>query len=53
MHFQVGDVVQLKSGGPDMTIENFTDGGSALCVWFDGTERKSGTFNPRALMKVE
>jgi uncharacterized protein YodC (DUF2158 family) len=53
MHFQIGDVVQLKSGGPYMTIENFSDGGNAFCVWFDGTERKTGSFNPRTLMKAE
>lgn len=31
--FKVGDVVELKSGGPDMTVEDITDDGVA-CVWF-------------------
>jgi uncharacterized protein YodC (DUF2158 family) len=40
MHsFQAGEVVCLKSGGPDMTIESVQTGsgsGSAIvtCVWF-------------------
>lgn len=29
-----GDVVQLKSGGPPMTITGF-NGDSAICQWFD------------------
>ena len=39
--FKAGDVVCLKSGGPDMTIESIQieEGDqtiSASCVWFDG-----------------
>jgi uncharacterized protein YodC (DUF2158 family) len=31
-----GDQVQVKSGGPVMTVQEITDGGKfALCVWFD------------------
>lgn len=30
-----GDTVQLKSGGPVMTIA-WTEGGDAFCRWFDG-----------------
>lgn len=32
---KAGDVVCLKSGGPDMTV-NKIEGTSALCDWFDG-----------------
>ena len=49
---KVGDVVQLKSGGPSMTIANIGDytssgGGKegAYCVWFDGKEKKSAVFH--------
>lgn len=34
-----GDVVQLKSGGPAMTVDSVFDEwgvGAALCSWFDG-----------------
>lgn len=41
--FKKGDVVQLKSGGPCMTIQDIDDYSqdesgelSASCVWFDG-----------------
>lgn len=48
----VGDTVHLKSGGPDMTVDNignysFTDDGppSAKCSWFDSkNERKTDIF---------
>lgn len=30
-----GRVVQLKSGGPKMTVEQMEGGSQALCVWFD------------------
>jgi uncharacterized protein YodC (DUF2158 family) len=33
--FKMGDVVQLKSGGPKMTIDNDRmTGGDLRCVWF-------------------
>jgi uncharacterized protein YodC (DUF2158 family) len=53
--FEVGDIVQLKSGGPAMTIERFdTIGGqpSAWCTWFDGTRRIDQDFVLAALQKV-
>lgn len=31
---QVGDVVQLKSGGPRMTVQHVGNEGSARCAWF-------------------
>jgi uncharacterized protein YodC (DUF2158 family) len=43
---KVGDVVQLKSGGPLMTVEDdgacgFTDGKQrTLCVWFADDKRQ-------------
>jgi uncharacterized protein YodC (DUF2158 family) len=30
-----GDVVVLKSGGPDMTYASEDAQGRAICVWFD------------------
>ena len=35
--FKVGDVVCLKSGGPDMTVERIETtaaDASVICVWF-------------------
>ena len=33
--FQVGDVVRLRSGGIDMTVEEVIDGHLLKCIWFD------------------
>ena len=40
-----GDVVQLKTGGPLMTVDRYVLGAgnpptTVVCVWFDGTELK-------------
>lgn len=32
--FVVGDVVRLKSGGPDMTVVKATPGYPLECIWF-------------------
>lgn len=54
--FKVGDVVQLKSGSPKMTAikvgDNLKHEPTVWCDWFDGTDKKHGTFPPEALDKV-
>jgi uncharacterized protein YodC (DUF2158 family) len=53
--FQKGDVVQLKSGGPTMTVQDigdFTSSGiedGVLCVWFDGKKKYSEVFDRSVL----
>ena len=32
--FNLGDQVQLKSGGPIMTVEKVTSHGTVTCSWF-------------------
>lgn len=56
-NYEIGDVVKLRSGGPSMTVTNF---GSAygpaddvVCVWFDGNDKKSSTFRPASLAKID
>jgi uncharacterized protein YodC (DUF2158 family) len=59
--FAVGDVVQLKSGGPKMTIAEIGDFGmgygdsetKARCLWFEGTKQREALFVPQTLSKVE
>lgn len=34
MQFNLGDVVMLKSGGPNMTVSMVTDDGYITCVWY-------------------
>lgn len=33
--FKPGDVVQVKSGGPKMTVDVVIKDGEVTCVWFD------------------
>jgi uncharacterized protein YodC (DUF2158 family) len=53
---KVGDVVQLKSGGPKMTIEEIDNFGGnhnqASCVWFEKSKRESHVFELTSLQKV-
>jgi uncharacterized protein YodC (DUF2158 family) len=49
--FAVGDVVQLNSGGPQMTVEE-VKGTVVSCVWFDAKqEQKKATFQAALLCK--
>lgn len=44
---KVGDVIQLKSGGPLMTVNAVGDSSgkpTVWCTWFDKTEQKRGHF---------
>lgn len=55
-NFQVGDVVQLKSGGPHMTVSliRSDDDGRVECTWFDAKGIECGSvFAPALLKKVE
>ncbi len=53
---KAGDVVVLKSGGPNMTVTSVGDHygvQTAWCTWFDGKKQQHGTFNLVALRKTE
>jgi uncharacterized protein YodC (DUF2158 family) len=50
--FKVGDIVQLKSGGPEMTVTVVGDHygtPTVWCVWFVGTKQEKGDFPSGAL----
>ncbi len=61
--FEVGETVQLKSGGPWMTIDHIgprVQGGTdneAICSWFERSksrnERKTDWFRLTSLKKVD
>lgn len=46
---KVGDVVRLKSGGPEMTLVDSYGDGSFLAGWFDGGTYESAAFSEAAL----
>ncbi len=51
--FKVGDVVKLKSGGPEMTVEGVTDDGQkAICTWFAGNKPDRKAFPFGALREI-
>ncbi len=52
---QPGDVVRLKSGGPDMTVkEIYAEDQEAVCIWFENkTKRMEENFPLVTISKVE
>jgi uncharacterized protein YodC (DUF2158 family) len=51
--FKKGDVVQLASGGPRMTIYRESEAGQLWCEWFDAKGNKqSDEFDPATLVKT-
>lgn len=53
--FAVGDIVQLKSGGPEMTVQSTPDMPSKYyrCQWFAGKKLEAGNFQEASLQRVE
>jgi uncharacterized protein YodC (DUF2158 family) len=33
--FKIGDIVKLKSGSQDMTVEGYTDDGFVICTYWN------------------
>lgn len=59
--FAVGQIVKLKSGGPEMTVErvfppseiNDDPTKTYRCAWFAGKKLEHGIFPPAALVTVQ
>ena len=51
MRFSLGDVVELKSGGPSMTFDEIS-ADSVHCVWFIDNKREGSWFNAATLTKT-
>lgn len=51
--FKPGDIVQLKSGGPAMTVSEEDDYSRSAfyCVWFKGASKERGSF-PADILKL-
>jgi uncharacterized protein YodC (DUF2158 family) len=57
-NFKPGDVVQLKSGGPKMTVEQVGQDAVLMnpavwCSWFVGTRLQKEVFSPDALDRAK
>jgi uncharacterized protein YodC (DUF2158 family) len=54
MAFKLGEIVQLKSGGPKMTVISLPGGpyggGYYGTTWFAGAKKESGNFPAEALV---
>jgi uncharacterized protein YodC (DUF2158 family) len=52
--FVVGDIVKLKSGGPEMTVNaRFSGPITYRCQWFAGKKLENGVFPEDSVEKVE
>ena len=51
--FEIGDVVQLRSGGPKMTVHSLVSDCDVVCQWFEGNALHEESFPREALRKVE
>jgi len=54
--FKVGMIVQLKSGGPKMTIVEIDTEmryRSINCHWFSGSKLEYGSFHPKSLIIIK
>jgi uncharacterized protein YodC (DUF2158 family) len=51
MQFKLGDVVRLKSGGPDMTVSEVTKDGYVVAMWYveQVADYHTGDFEPEML----
>ena len=50
--FEIGDTVQLKSGGPVMTVERVSKSGGrsgCTCIWFKDEKKEFAFFPHEAL----
>ncbi len=50
MSWEKGDLVRLKSGGPDMTVQEVSEERGVNCYWFDGKKLLNGSFTCEALV---
>jgi uncharacterized protein YodC (DUF2158 family) len=54
MQFKVGDVVRLKTGGSEMTVEAADEKSpDIICTWIAETVRRHGRFKALLLQKVD
>lgn len=53
IELEVGSIVKLKSGGPEMTVQHKeSDPTYYWCQWFAGKKLEKGRFAPASLERV-
>ena len=51
--FEIGDTVQLNSGGPNMTVTAIAPDGYGLeAIWFDGAQAYTGNFKLACITRI-
>ena len=57
--YKSGDVVKLKSGGPNMTVQGYVatvsnvESKTVQCKWFAGAKSEAANFHEEMLLPVE
>jgi uncharacterized protein YodC (DUF2158 family) len=51
--YTVGDLVQLMSGGPVMTVQSVHSKDSIVCHWFAGQKLNRSVFDPGSLVPAD
>lgn len=49
--FSVGDIVELNSGGPRMTVVEVESSGHVVAQWFEDSNLRQGGFLPATLRR--
>jgi uncharacterized protein YodC (DUF2158 family) len=47
--YEPGDIVQLKSGSPKMTVKTLYADGDVQTQWFAGAKLETGRFDPQSV----
>lgn len=50
--FRIGDIVRLKSGGPDMAVNDISPDGTIYCTWFSGKKNEKSRFHPDVTLSL-
>jgi uncharacterized protein YodC (DUF2158 family) len=50
--FEIGDVVKLNAGGPEMSVYDIPNSSEYVCQWFAGKKLEDGCFHGKSLILV-
>jgi len=52
MKIKIGNLVQLKSGGPDMTVDDIGKDRLIKCIWFENNKKCIDYFKSESLIII-